>query len=415
MSLQQCFESFLRSKQTRCRPQTVRFYLWLQGVVSQMAASTGHWATPVNAINRAVLEQWVINMYDRAAAGEIRDTTIKKVVKFLKQFFAYLADEGFIENDPAVKLKCRTAHAVETRPFTGAELSLLFSVEPRTPAQFRDWALWLLLCDTGARCQESVSLQMNDWQDTVIRIRNGKGGRYREIGMGTRTTQALRDYVERYRPQPVGEDRLFLTGEGRPLDTLRVNARLHSWAKKVGVQKAAPHRFRATFATRFVRNGGERDLIRLQALLGHSTIDMSRRYVKLAEAEEAVLTSSAASIVDELMMAAPTIAEGDVKQNTLHLPVEVAVAMQTLLKFIEADPNGHQMLGQLIQANRPHPNIVNIADSLGVISSGSSRSSRLHPQGAGLQGRAEQVPPEPRSGKSQTHPTRKEVTRIGNP
>ncbi len=382
MTLQECFELFLRTKQTRCRPQTIKQYLWKFQKVCQLAEATGHTATPVEAIGRDILERWVISLYDRVAMGDIRDTTVKKMVKFLRQFFAYLADEGLIENDPALKLKCRTAHSVETRPFTPAELALLLAVEPRTPPQFRDRALWLLLLDTGARCNESTSLMLSDWKDTIIRIRNGKGGRYREIGLGTRTRAVLQEYVERYRPKPVSEDRLFLTDEGRPIDPLRVNAQLNVWARKAGVKKAAPHRFRATFATRFVRNGGERDLIRLQALLGHSTIDMSRRYVKLAEAEEAVLTSSAASIVDELMT--PAVTELSLMRSAPQLPVEVAVAMQILLKFVEADPGGNQLLGRLLQANRLHPNLVNIVDRLDVISPTPGRSNRPHPPGAGL-------------------------------
>jgi site-specific recombinase XerD len=120
MSLQECFELFLRTKQTRCRPQTMKFYVWLCQNVGQLADASGHLDTPVNTISRAVLEQWVIGLYQRVAAGEIKDTTVKKMVKFLKQFFAYLADEGFVDNDPAVKLKCRIARPVETSPFTSA-------------------------------------------------------------------------------------------------------------------------------------------------------------------------------------------------------------------------------------------------------------------------------------------------------
>jgi integrase/recombinase XerD len=412
MSLQECFELFLRTKQTRCRPQTMKFYAWLCQNVSHLAEATGHLNTPVSTVSRVVLEQWVIGLYQRVTAGGIRDTTVKKMVKFLKQFFAYLADEGLIENDPAVKLKCRIAQPVETRPFTAAELAQLFAFEPRKPVEFRDRALWLLLLDTGARCKEAVSLRVSDWRGTVIRIRNGKGGRYREMGIGTRTAQALQTYVDHHRPQPPGDDYLFLTDTGGPMDTLRVNAQLKRWAKRVGVQKATPHRFRATFATRFVRNGGERDLIRLQALLGHSTLDMSRHYVKLAEAEEAVLTSSTASIVDELL--APPAADSLPPipvPTTTFLPVDVAAAMQTLLHFMAASPHGQHLLGQMLAANSQPPNLVNTADSLSAISSIPGRSHRPQLRGADLQGRAEPHPksPEPRSGNSRTNPKRKEV------
>ncbi len=115
----------------------------------------------------------------------------------------------------------------------------------------------------------------------------GKGAKERMVPFGKKVQGALWKYMMSCRPPPIVPryDHVFLTWHGRPLTKDRVEAIVEHYGRKAGISgvRVSPHTFRHSFAVMFLRNGG--NVFSLQRIMGHSTLDVLRIYVNMAQAD----------------------------------------------------------------------------------------------------------------------------------
>ena len=161
-------------------------------------------------------------------------------------------------------------------PFTEQEIrALLASCRGKTAARNR--AVILLLLDTGVRATELCELKYSDidMQRRQIRVL-GKGNKERLSPFSETTEQALFGHLLAEHIKGTGE---------RPFQFNR-NSLAHLMKRvgnNAGVHTCHPHRFRHTFAVAYLRNGG--DVFSLQEILGHSTMETVKIYLKIAQVD----------------------------------------------------------------------------------------------------------------------------------
>ncbi len=157
-------------------------------------------------------------------------------------------------------------------------------VEGTRQTKLRDIAIMLLLLDTGMRVGELCALKLGDYDRKQARlvIRHGKGDKPRVVYMGQSAQRAIWRYLTE-RSDTTASVPLFVTREGKRMNKDSVRLMIARAGERAGVDGAGCHRFRHTFAINFLRNGG--NVLALQDLLGHSSMEMVRRYARLAEVD----------------------------------------------------------------------------------------------------------------------------------
>jgi len=157
-------------------------------------------------------------------------------------------------------------------------------VDGRRPTQLRDQAIMLVMLDCGLRVSELCALKIRDYERKQGRllVAHGKGDKPRVVYLGQAAQRAVWRYLTDRRANAPGEA-MFASSSGGHINRDGVQRMIERAGQRCGVANAGPHRFRHTFAVNFLRNGG--NILALQDLLGHSSMEMVRRYARLAEVD----------------------------------------------------------------------------------------------------------------------------------
>ena len=206
-------------------------------------------------------------------------------VRALKALFGWAHAEELLPRNPAQRLERPTLPSYRLPSVTAAQIGTLLKAAKTTEQPLRDTAVLLTFFDTGIRLAELIGLRLPDLlpERGVLRV-IGKGDKERSVPVGSRALGAVSAYMRRERrPQHAGVQHLFLSRSGQPMTRSCISILMLRLSRQVNLKReqAAPHAFRRGFAVEFLRNGG--DVFTLQQILGHSSLEMTRRYVNFLD------------------------------------------------------------------------------------------------------------------------------------
>ena len=260
-------------KRRNCQPSTIRSnFTTLVAFLSYLKQKN---RTSLETLTREDLSSFIEYEQDRG----MQPNTVSTRVKVLYAFLQYLVDREVAHPDLLKrKLRVKVPEALP-RAMDPEDVRPLLTVIEKP----RDRAMILVLLRTGMRIGELLATrisELNLGEKQIIIMEAPKTGVGRVAYLSEDACKALTVWMERRDP---AKQRLFY-GQGRPrLSYTAVRVRFAKYLEAAGLAHKgySLHCLRHTCATELL-NAGMR-LECLQQLLGHSSIEMTRRYARLTD------------------------------------------------------------------------------------------------------------------------------------
>lgn len=270
-SIESVFEEFLAEKAADgLSSATLRCY---RGHFEAVAAYLDV-ETPVELVTDRQIKLAIADM----AGTDLSRNSIRSYTATLKTFFSWCRQEGLCD------VEIRLFKGEETVPetYTDRELQLLLKHPARgcTFAQMRSWAIVNLLVNNGLRAASVRSIKVKDvlLDQSAIMLRHTKRRRAQMLPLSPAMAAVMREYLHARDGDP--EDWLFPASDGGQMSEGGFRTSIVRYNRSRGVDKTGIHAFRHTFARLYLVDCGG-DALKLQRLLGHSTLKMTQHYVKL--------------------------------------------------------------------------------------------------------------------------------------
>lgn len=274
--------SFGRSLRAKNRSaKTQKGYLDTAWQFAGFCAERG-FPTDLRQIERGHVEEFIADQLERWSPS-----TAATRYQCLQQFIRFAVEEGEIQHSPMTNMVRPTVGERPVPVLTDDELRVLLKAcEGRGFAERRDMAIVRLFIDSGVRRAEMAGITTDDLDlDSQAVIVTGKGDRARAVVFGGQTTLAIDRYTRERRRHPRSADPMLWLGPKGGLTDSGIAQMLERRAALAGVDRMFAHRFRHTFAHRWLAAGGnEGDL---QTLAGWRSAQMVARYGASARAERA--------------------------------------------------------------------------------------------------------------------------------
>lgn len=244
----------------------------------------------VQCLEKVTAEELKFHIESKYSKNKVN--TFNCHARALRAFFNYLERDGYLIANPARNIKPKKVRKEKIDYFTVEQVrKLITSFDLRYKSELRNLLIVMVLLDTGVRNSELVRIKLEDinTSERSIYVYATKTNTFRTVYYSKETERIFNVY-RREVLNGAEKGPLFVKFHSQfnepildsGLNTEMVYGILSRKAKKIFGPgfKMNPHKFRHTFATHFVINGG--DPFSLRDLLGHTNIETTKIYVDMS-------------------------------------------------------------------------------------------------------------------------------------
>lgn len=244
--------------------------------------------TMISSFSKKTIEQFYIALREKGTLNDVSMGTYARDLKTLMRFFMR---QGYL---PHFEIKIPKADQSPIQTYTDDELRKLLkkpNLKECTFAHYRTWVMVCLLLSTGLRRNSIINLKCKDidFDNELLYVNTTKNRKTLIIPLNEDMVKIFEEYLK-YR-KGSGDDWLICNTYGDQLSKEACNSAMEVFCKDRGVKTCGIHRFRHTFAKKWVIMGGS--VITLQKILGHSNLQITENYINL-------LTTDIKKDIDEI-------------------------------------------------------------------------------------------------------------------
>ncbi len=240
--------------------------------------------TSIQELSPVILSAFIV---ERAGAG-LSKSTVRGSAGAVRVFLRYAHRQGILASDLSATVGWPQVYRLSNIPrsISWEDVNrVLASVDRRTVAGRRDYAILLLLVTYGLRGREIAALTLDDidWKRERLAIPERKAGHSTAFPLSTVVGEAVLDYLRHGRPTTTDRHVFFrAVAPWRPIGSAAVSSLARGYLLRAGVKVPRPgsHTLRHSAVQRLV--DANFDLKTIGDFIGHRSARSTEVYAKVA-------------------------------------------------------------------------------------------------------------------------------------